>query len=72
MSTFLLLVGIFVFIFGEQKLYFYISTVMWLTKYDMLDLSLEHTIEVSCDVLDGASSSWVNTLPSFGGHKRCE
>ena len=49
-STFLVLVGIFVFIFGEHKLYFYISTVMRLRKcisvqYDFYlirrDLALE-------------------------------
>ena len=32
-STFLVLVGIFVFIFGEHKLSFYISTALWLKKY---------------------------------------
>ena len=71
-STFLVLVGIFVFIFGEHKLSFYISTVMWLRKYDPFDFPFDHTIEVPRDFLSGASSSWVNTLPNFAGHGPCE
>ena len=34
-STFLVLVSILVFIFGECKLSFYISTALWLKKYDV-------------------------------------
>ena len=71
-STFLVLVGIFVFIFGEHKLSFYISNVLWLRKYDVFDFPFDHTIEVSRDFLGGAPSSWVSTLPSFAGHGRCE
>ena len=70
--TFLALVGIFVSIFGEHKLYFHISTAMWLRKCNVFALSRDHTIEVSRDVLDGAPSSWVSTLPSFGCHRPCE
>ena len=71
-STFLLLVGIFVFIFGEHKLSFYISMVLWLRKYDVFDFPFDHTIEVSRDFLGGAPSSWVSILPSFAGHGCCE
>ena len=71
-STFLVLVGIFVFIFGEHKLSFYISTVLWLRKYDVFDFPFDHTIEVSRDFLGGAPSSRVSTLLSFGGHGPCE
>ena len=71
-STFLVLVGIFVFIFGVQNISFYISTPLWLRKYDIFDFPFDHTSEVSSDFLDGASSSWVSTLPSFGGHGPCE
>ena len=70
-STFLLLVGIFVFIFGKQKL-FYVSTVLWLRKHDVFDFPFDHTIEVSRDFLGGAPSSRVSTLLSFGGHGPCE
>ena len=45
----LILVGIFVFIFGEHKLSFYISTAVWLRKYDVFYFSRDHTIEVSLD-----------------------
>ena len=71
-STFLVLAGIFVFIFGEHKLSFYISTVLWLRKYYVFNFPFDHTIEVSRDFLGGAPSSWVSTLPSFGGHGPCE
>ena len=71
-STFLVLVAIFVFIFGEQKLSFYISTALWLRKYDIFDFPFDHTIEVSREFLGGCPSSWVSTLPSFGGHDPCE
>ena len=67
-TSFLVLVGIFVFIFGELKLSFYISAALWLRKYDVFD----HTIEVSRDFLDAAPSSCVSTLPSFGDHGPCE
>ena len=40
---------------GEHKLYFFISTAMWLRKYDVFDLSLDHKIEVSRDFLGGAT-----------------
>ena len=39
------------FIFGEHKLSFYISTVLWLRKYDVFDFPFDHTIEVSRDFL---------------------
>ena len=71
-STFLVLVGIFVFIFGEHKLSFYISTVLWLRKYDVFDFPFDHTIEVSRDFLGEAPSSWVSNLPCFRGHGPCE
>ena len=45
------------FIFGEHKLCFYISSVLWLRKYDAFDFPFDHTIEVSRDFLGGASSS---------------
>ena len=41
------------FIFGEHKFSFYISTVLWLRKYDVFDFPFDHTIEVSRDFLDG-------------------
>ena len=46
-STFLVLVGIFVFIVGERKLSFYISMALWLMKYDAFDFSGDHTIVTS-------------------------
>ena len=48
-STFLVLVGIFMFIFGEHKLSFYISIALWLRRYDVSDFSRDRTIEVSRD-----------------------
>ena len=71
-STFLVLVGIFLFIFGECKLSFYIWTALWLKKYDVFYFSPDNTIELSRDILGWAPSSWVSTLPSFGGHGPCE
>ena len=71
-STFLVLVGIFVFILGELKLFFYISTALWMRTFDVFDFSDDHTIDVSRDFLDGAPSSWFSTLPSFRGHEPCE
>ena len=71
-STFLVLVGIFLFIFGECKLSFYIWTALWLKKYDVFYFSPDNTIELSRDILGRAPSSWVSTLPSFGGHGPCE
>ena len=62
-STFLLLVGIFVFIFGEHKLSFYIWIVLWLGRYDVSDFSRDLTIEVSRGILGGAphpDSSWLH------------
>ena len=56
-STFLVLVGIFVFIFGEHKLSFYISMVLWLRKYDVFDFPFDYTTEVSRDFLGGTPSS---------------
>ena len=56
-STFLVPVGIFVFIFGEHKLSFYISTALWLRKYDVFDLSRDYIVEVSSEFLGGALSS---------------
>ena len=71
-STFLVLVGIFMFIFGEHKLSFYISIAMWWRRYDVFDFSCDLSIEVSRDFLSGALSSWFSTVPSFGVHKPCE
>ena len=56
-STFLVLAGIFVFALGEHKLYLYISTILWLRKYDVFNFSGTHTIEVSHDFLGGVPSS---------------
>ena len=56
-STFLVLVGIFVLIFGEYKFSLYISTVLWVRKYDVFYFPFDHTIEVSRDFLGGAPSS---------------
>ena len=56
-STFLVLVGIFMFIFGEHKLSFYNSTVLWFRKYDVFYFSPDNTIEVSRDFLGGPPSS---------------
>ena len=56
------------FIFGKHKLSFYISTALWLRKYDGFNFSSNHTIEASRDFLGGAPSSWFSTLPSFGDH----
>ena len=53
-STFLLLVGIFVFIFGEHKLSFYILIALWLRRYDVSDFSRDLTIEVPRGILGGA------------------
>ena len=50
-STFLVLFGILVFIFGEQKLSFYISTALWLRKYNIFDFRFDHIIKVSRDSL---------------------
>ena len=60
------------FIFDKHKLFFYISTSLWLRKYDGFDFSRNHTIEVSRNFLGGAPSSWFSTLASFGGHRPCE
>ena len=60
------------FIFGKHKLSFYISTALWLRKYDGFDFSHDHTIEVLRDFLGGAPSSWFNTLTSLGDHGPCE
>ena len=64
-STFLVLVGIFMFIFGEHKLSFYISIALWLRRYDVFDFSRDLTIEVSRNFLGGTPSTWFSTLPSF-------
>ena len=71
-STCSVLVGIFVFIFEECKLSFFISTALWLRKYDAFYFSPDNTVEVSRGFLGGAPSSWVSTLPSFAGHGPCE
>ena len=71
-SPFLVLFGILVFIFGEQRLSFYISTALWLRKYNIFDFQFDHTIKVSRDFLGEAPSSWVSALPSFRGHGPCE
>ena len=55
------------FVFDKHKLSFYISTVLWLRKYDTFDFWRDYTIEVPRDFLGGAPSSWFSTLPSFGG-----
>ena len=64
-STFLVLVGIFMFIFGEHKLFFYIAIALWLRRYDVFGFSRDLTIEVSRNFLGGAPSTWFSTLPSF-------
>ena len=72
-STFLVLVSIFVFILGAcTRIPFFISRALWLRKYEAFDFSDEHTIEVSRDFLGRAPSSWFSTLPSFGAHGPCE
>ena len=71
-SIFLVLGGIFMFIFGEHKLSFYISIALWLRRYDISDFSHDLTIKVSCDFLGGVPSSWFSTLPSFGAYEPCE
>ena len=62
----------FVFIFDKHKLSFYISTVVWLRKYDAFDFSRDQTIEVPRDILGGVPSSWFRTLPSLGGNGPCK
>ena len=47
-STFLVLVGIFVFIFGEHKLFFYISVTLWLRRYDIFGFSCD--LAMKCHV----------------------
>ena len=64
-STFLVLVGIFMFIFGEHKLFFYIAIALWLRRYDVFGFSRDLTIEVSRNFLGGAPSTWFSTLTSF-------
>ena len=74
-STFLVLVGIFMFIFSEHKLSFYISIALWIAlwlRYDVSDFSRDLTTEVSRGFLGGAPSFWFSTLPSFGAHELCE
>ena len=70
-STFLVLVGIFMFILGEHKLSFYISIALWLRRHVVLGRVL---------------SSWFSTLwpcgwgplilspqpATFGTHRPCE
>ena len=56
-ATFLVPVGIFVFIFGQHKLSFYISTALRLSKYDVFDLPRDYIVEVSHEFLGGAPSS---------------
>ena len=63
-STFLVLVGIFMFIFGEHKLSFYISIVLWLCSYDVFDFFTW--------LFGWGPISWFSTLPSFGGHEPCK
>ena len=60
-STFLVLGGIFMFIFGEHKLCFYISIALWLRRWDVFYFSRDLTLK--CHV------SWFSTLPSFGAHE---
>ena len=60
-SAFLVLGGIFMFIFGEHKLCFYISIALWLRRWDVFDFS--HDLTLKCHV------SWFSTLPSFGAHE---
>ena len=71
-STFLVLIGIFMFIFGEHRLSFYIPIALWLRRYDAFVFSFDCTIEVSHDFLGGDPSSWFSTQTSFGGHGPCE
>ena len=57
MSIFLVLVDIFVFFWGEHKFSFYIWTVLWLRKYDVLYFSRDNTSEVSRDFVSVVPSS---------------
>ena len=59
-------------IFDRLKLSFYISTALWLRKYDGFDFSRDQTSEVSRDFLGGAPSFWFSTLPSSGDRRPCE
>ena len=60
------------FIFGEHKLSFYISTVLWLRKYDVFDFPFDHTIEVSRDFLGGGFLVLSHELAKFRIHRPCE
>ena len=51
--------GVFVFIFGKDKLSFYISTALWLRKYDGFFIFF-------CASLGEAPSFWFSTLPVLG------
>ena len=57
MSIFLVLVDIFVFFGGEHKFSFYIWTVLWLRKYNVLYFSRDNTSEVSRDFVSVVPSS---------------
>ena len=70
--TFLVLAGIFVFIFGEHNLSFYFSTALWSRKCDVFDFSRDHTIDMQLDFLGDTTSSLFSTLSSFSGHEPCE
>ena len=45
------------FLFDKDKFPFYISTALWLRKYDGFDFSRDHIIEMSRDFLGGAPHS---------------
>ena len=51
--------------FCEHKLFFYISTALWLRKYDVFDFSRDHTIEVSREFLGGAPSFLIQHPTKF-------
>ena len=60
-STSLALVCSFVFIFGEHKLYFYISKSMWLRKYDVL--ICHETTQLKCHVNFWAGLAHPESVP---------
>ena len=74
-STFLVLVGIFVFILASTSFPF-TAFLLHLDGPVLEEIwrffSRDNTIEVSLDFLGGFPSSWFSILPSFGGHGPCE
>ena len=63
------------FLFDKDKFPFYISTALWLRKYDGFDFSRDHIIEMSRDFLGGAphsDSASLLILLSLEGRGPCE